>query len=198
MGLENGINDLYKNNLSKDNINETPEDTKEEEYKMESFINTKALLEIAKKEPEIAELMMNRAFEIGPDRYRSNYGWLDKIQREIQNVYYDRGNYKAVERIILATKDPHSMLGRIDKYEAVVGTWPHERPKISYNEINTNAPIEDSKSFRNALKQRRFRDCETWLNDLKLRGYKGLPVEQVQKIIADRESELNKAKKETQ
>ena len=121
--------------------------------------------------------------------------WLDHRQRELQNFYYDEQDYEGVKRIIDKTKNPHSQIGRIKKFEAVTGT-KYEREKQEHADKNIEKPEEviDSKSFQNAIDAGEFEMAQEWLNEITNKGYKGLPKEEVEKIIRHRESELRIAK----
>ncbi len=167
------------------------------EYKILSFFSdTKDFEWNAQQYPEKAEEWMKLVFE-KDSRYSGKPKWLEDRQRTLLEIFCQSKDKEGAERIILATKDLHSRIKRISKYETFFGPWPNEQPTIAYDEKPTNKPVKDSSSFKDALKQRRFDDCKIWLDVLKRDGYKNLPKEHVELIIFDRKKELDDAIKAT-
>jgi len=118
--------------------------------------------------------------------------WLEAKQRELQNHYYEKKDYEGVIRIIEKTKDLYSQKGRIQKYESITGK-KYEGKKIEKNKnIEKPTVVNDSKSFRDAINIGEFEMAQEWIDGIKKNGYKGLPIEEVNKIIEHREAELKK------
>lgn len=119
--------------------------------------------------------------------------WLDIQERELQNRYYGIEDYDGVKRIIEKTKNPHSQSGRIKKYESVTGK-KYEGPRAVESRAEGDKEefkeVVDSKSFRDAIDNGEFERAQEWLDKIKEKGYKGLPQEEVERIIRHRESEL--------
>ena len=164
------------------------------------------------KEILVAELvekfeiaMLNRGLEESERILHDEIGekkgerWFDHQQRELQNLYYDKQDYEGVKRIIDKTKNPHSQRGRIKKFEAVTGTkYEGKKQECAHKNIEKPKEVIDSKSFQNAIDVGGFEMAQEWLNKITNEGYKGLPKEEVERIIRHRESELKKVKKDAE